>query len=442
MKFKEGLTHARSYLVFLAGLAFCMLLVIVLESHDPSSGVRASLWPEASAGIPAPARADLNSEEREAARIAWQYFENNIQPTTGLANSADKYPATTMWDTGSYLMALISAYRLNLINREIFDAKLSLALNSLAKLPLFEGALPNKSYNTLSLEMVDYNNQKTPRGIGWSAIDIGRLLVSFNIIAWQFPNHTPEVRAVLAHWKFDKMLSRGQIYGAALDETGNTAYVQEGRLGYEQYCAKSLSLIALDVTTAMNYRNFLKYVSINSIDIPVDSRNPERYHAHNYVVSEPYILDGLEYGWDGVSREFAFRVYRVQEERFRRTGIPTAVSEDNLDQPPYFVYNTVYTNGKAWNTITEKGEDASKFKSLSSKAVFGWYALYQTEYTRSLLHAVAPLNDPQRGWYAGRYEADGKPNRALTANTNAIILESLCFRKFGPLVSMHAAASL
>ena len=442
MTFKEGMIHARSYLVFLAGLLFCMVLVIVLESQDPSSGVHAGFWHETSTGITSPAPTELTPQETQWARIAWQYFENNYQPRTGLANSADKYPATTMWDTGSYLMALISANRLHIITENTFNERLSLALTSLSRLPLFEDTLPNKSYNALSLEMVDYNNNKTARGIGWSAIDIGRLLVPFNIIAWHYPEHTRELQQAMGRWRFDKMLRQGQLYGAALDDAGKTVYVQEGRLGYEQYSAKSFSLIGLDVTTAMNYRNFLKYVSINSIQIPVDARNPERYHAHNYVVSESYILDGLEYGWDVVSHEFAYRVYRAQEERFRQTQVLTAVSEDNLDQPPFFVYNTVYTNGKPWNAITEKGEDASKFKSLSTKAVFGWDALYSSDYTNRLVRKIASLCDPQRGWYAGLYEVSGQPNRALTANTNAIVLESLCFKKSGQLVTIGAPERL
>ena len=154
-------------------------------------------------------------------------------------------------------------------------------------------------------------------------------------------------------------------------------------------------------------------------------------------MSEPYILDGLEFGWDGYSHEFAYRVYKAQRERFQRTSHLTAVSEDNIDQAPYFVYNTVFTNGKAWNTITDKGEDASKFKSLSTKAVFGWHALYNDEYTDQLREAIRNANDPARGWYAGIYEANGQTNKAITANTNAIILESLCYRKYGQLVKVN-----
>ena len=44
------------------------------------------------------------------------------------------------------------------------------------------------------------------------------------------------------------------------------------------------------------------------------------------------------------------------------------------------------------------------------------------------------LYDPERGWYSGLYEATQTPNKAMTANTNAIILESLYYRRFGKLM--------
>jgi hypothetical protein len=133
-------------------------------------------------------------------------------------------------------------------------------------------------------------------------------------------------------------------------------------------------------------------------------------------------------------------VYGAQAERFRRTGVLTAVSEDNIDQAPYFVYNTVFTDGQPWKAITDQGADASAYKSISTKAVFGWDVLYKTPYTAQLLHRVTDLYDPARGWYAGLYEATQTPNKAIPANTNAIILESLCYRRFGALLQLADGA--
>ena len=437
MKIKENLIRARSHIVFLAGLSAAFGLVIGLENLNIESSPKTFTAVKKTREFDLPKPATLTEKEMEWARTAWAYFVNNTQPATGMVNSVDGYPSTTLWDTSSYLMAVIAAQRLGLIERDEFDRRISRVLASLTKAPLFEGKLPNKAYDTRTMAMVDYNNQPTDKGIGWSAIDIGRLLVPLNILVWQYPSHTNAVNQLLLAWDFDALLDEGVMVGAALAKNGEVQMVQEGRLGYEEYASKSLSLMGLDVSRALLYGDHLKYVDIYGVNVPTDSRVPERFHAHNYVVSEPYILDGIEYGWDETSSEFAYRVYRAQEERFKHTGQLTAVSEDNIDQAPYFVYNTVFSSGKAWNTITEKGEDASSFRSISTKAAFGWHMLYRNDYTDRLMKTVERLAVPGKGWYSGLYEVTGKPNTSITANTNGIILEALCYRNVGPMIGMR-----
>lgn len=436
MSFKQGLVRARSHIIFLTGLVTAFGLVGWLEGVSMGNAATPEAVVEASADVNIAPSRPLTAQEMEWARTAWRYFQNNTIPATGLVNSVDNYNASTLWDTSSYLMAVIAAQRLGIIDQTEFDARIFKALDSLAKLPLFEGKLPNKSYNTLSLQMVDYTNQPSEKGIGWSAIDIGRILVPFNTLAWNYPQHTTSVKKVLESWNTEPLLVDGVLHGAAVSDSGKTQYLQEGRLGYEEYAAKSFNLMGLDVSNSLRYTDFLKFVDIGGIQVATDSRDPQQYGAHNYVVSEPYILDGIEFGWDHISQELAWRVYKAQEKRAAETGILTAVSEDNIDQPPYFVYNTVFTSGKAWNAITETGEDASKFKSLSTKAAFGWHMLYETAYTQKLVEKVSSLADPQRGWYSGLYEVSGEPNKAITANTNGIILETLAYKQGGKLMKV------
>jgi Protein of unknown function (DUF3131) len=441
MTFKEGLLSARSHIIFLLGLFASFGLIFYLDglqlqtkNADSANQIEIPL----TQGIPEPVHGELTDLEREWAEIAWTYFRNNYQKETGLVNSVDEYPATSMWDTASYLMALISAQRLQIIDNKEFEEKLGKALNTLAQLSLFDGQLPNKSYNTISLQMADYKNNVTDRGIGWSAIDVGRILVPLNIIMWNYPKFMPEIRAIVSKWQLPKLLINGELQGATVDPaTNKTVYVQEGRLGYEEYSAKSFNLLGLDVSKSMNYKDYLAFVDIYGIEIPIDKRDPEKFHAHNYVVSENYILDGLEYGWDYLSKEFAYRVFKAQEARYQNTGLVTAVSEDNIKDDPYFVYNTVYTDGKAWNAIGEKGEDATQYKTISTKAAIGWSILYKTPYSQKLVDAVKHLYDPKKGWYSGYYEVLKKTNEALSANTNAIILETLCFKKFGRLLAVY-----
>jgi len=456
---ESNLVKARSSVVFIVALLTAFFAVWLIEKQS-SAALNALSSPtklaaatssqldvaqqtqalqqvklEISADMAAPAapRA-LTEQEAQWARIAWRYFKNNTDGKTGLVNSVDGYTATTMWDTASSLMALVSARQLEIITQKEFDARQSKVLTSLGRMPLFDQALPNKSYNTATLAMVDYENQPTPAGIGWSAIDLGRLLVPLNLIAWNHPQHAQAVRKLIARWDTSRLTRNGQLFGSHNDQ-GKVELVQEGRLGYEQYAAKTFALMGLDTAQAADYRSHLQQVEVYGIQVPFDRRDAASLGAHNYVLSEPYVLDGLEFGWDRFSRELAWRVYRAQEERFRRTGVLTAVSEDHVDRPPYFVYNTVFTNGKPWNTLTEKGEDASALRSLSVKAAFGWYALYRSEYTAQLIKAVAPLHEPTKGWYAGLYEEGNKPNTSVNANTNAVVLESLAYIAHGKLLS-------
>lgn len=445
MNFLQHLKAARSRIAIILGLLASVGIIVTIDNSNLSIAQRQRLFKnfgtnqsgnvflvDTSKGIPEPPQSDLSEQEIYYAKIAWRYFERNYQEKTGLVNSVDQYPASTMWDTGSYLMGLISAYKLGIISEDVFKNRIKSCLQALASLPLYDNELPNKSYNTLTKQMANYDNSPSPRGIGWSAIDVGRLFVPMNILTWQYPEFAADVREVLKRFRFKHVVQGGILYGAVVGDSNKTEYPQEGRIGYEEYAAKSYSIMGSDVFGALKYDDFLEYVNINGIQIPTDSRSPDRYKAFNYVVSEPYILDGLEYGFDNLSKEFAYRVYRAQEERFRKSGILTAVSEDNIDTVPYFVYNTVFTAGKEWNCITDKGEDVSQFRSLSTKAVFGWYALYQTEYTKKMLERASTLYDAEKGWYSGLYERTGKPNKAITCNTNAIILEALCYKKFGP----------
>lgn len=436
MSFKQNLVRARSHIIFLTGLVTAFGLVGWLEGISMGNASTPEAMVDVSKDVQiAPVR-PLTAQELAWAKTAWKYFQNNTVAETGLVNSVDNYNASTLWDTSSYLMAVIAAQRLGIIEQTEFDARIFKALDTLAKIPLFDGKLPNKSYNTQSLQMVDYNNQPSKKGIGWSAIDIGRILVPFNVLAWHYPQHTAAVKKVMASWNTQPMLVEGVLHGAVVTDKGETRYLQEGRLGYEEYAAKSFNLMGLDVSNSLRYTDFLRFVDIEGIPIGTDSRDPQQYGAHNYVVSEPYILDGIEFGWDHISQELAWRVYKAQEKRAATTGVLTAVSEDNIDQPPYFVYNTVFTSGKAWNAITEKGEDASQFKTLSTKAAFGWHMLYETDYTHKLVEKAAGLADPQRGWYSGVYEASGQPNKAITANTNGIILEALAYKQSGRLMKL------
>lgn len=391
-----------------------------------------------SADLPAdPAPRALTPQEQQWARIAWAYFERNVRQETGLAGSVEGFAGTTLWDTGSYLLALIAAHDLELIDKRGFDLRMAKALVALDRLPLYGGKLPNKSYDAATLRMTDYANQPSEQGIGWSAIDLGRVVVPLQALAWRHPVHTPAARRLLARWDVAPLARKGELFGLHADAAGTPQAAQEGRLGYEQYAARSLALLGIDVSAAADWRAHLREVDVEGVAVCTDDRDPKQFGAPNFVTSEPYVLEGLEFGWTGLARECAWRAYKAQEARFRKTQEPTAVSEDHVDRAPYFVYNSVWTAGRPWATVTEKGEDAAALRSLSTKAAFAWHALLRTDYTAKLVETAAPLHEADKGWYAGLYEEGRQPNKALAANTNAVVLESLAYIARGPLLRLR-----
>jgi hypothetical protein len=390
-------------------------------------------------------RGPLTERELGMARTCWKYFEKNTQPS-GLANAVDNYPSTTLWDTASYIAAIVSARELGLVAPQQADERLQRVLEALAKLSLFRGELPNKVYHAQTLEQVDYANK--PGEVGFSAIDIGRLLVWLRIVKERFPAFADAADRVVLRWKFGNVVDRsGMMFGANVGNDGGTRYVQEGRLGYEEYAARGFELWGFDTVLASRADPYAT-TPIFCVPVPYDARDPRKYYQHNYVVTESYALDGLEFGWDRTldrdagegrhshpwMKDFADRVYQVQENRFAATGILTARSEHQLDAEPYFVYDTVFTDGHAWNTITDTGRHVPEFAAVALKAALGMWALWKSPYTDRLFEAIAGRFEPELGFHEGILENGKGSIKAFTANNNGIMLETLLFKHQGKLL--------
>ncbi len=394
----------------------------------------------------------LSAREMEMARTAWKFFEKNYQPQTGLVNAGDQYPSTTMWDISAYLGALVAVVELGIIDQNTFDGRVTKLFDSFSKVELFQNELPNKCYNTITLEKVNYANQ--PGEIGFSAIDLARFLIWAKIIKERHPQHADRIDSCVLRWNFKNVIdSTGQMYGA-FSEGGQVKYVQEGRLGYEEYSAKGFQLWGFDTRRAAKPEPY-DTRSIYGIEIPYDKRDPRVLAAHNYVVSESYVLDGIEMNWDTalddvstdmkhtdpVIAEFAERIYKVQEERFRRTGIMTARTEHQLDKDPYFVYDAIFTDGYPWNTITEPGKYVPEFAAVALKAALGLWVLWDTKYTDKLFEYISKAFDPQVGYYEGIYEKSQQPIKAFTMNNNGIMLEVLLYKVKGKLLRFSGRES-
>lgn len=377
---------------------------------------------------------DLCEEDLEIARIAWIYFEKNYNPETGLYNSANNYRSTTMWDTGSAISATIAARDFGFIDKKEFDDRIMAMFKTLNTMKLFNGEAPNKAYNTKTGDMVDYRNKSTPDGIGVSILDLGRLVSWMNTLQCIHPKYKTMTKKTIDRWDFKRLIKDGQMYGLARDEvTKKIKVLQEGRLGYEQYTGKVFRNLGFDMSIASTYNNKHRgEMEIMGVPIAFDKRDPREFGANNYVITESYSMDATENGIDSENRQLIRNIFDVQKERWKRTGIVTAVSEDNIDRKPWFLYNSIFNAGIPWSTINPRGIRFPQLKSVSTKAALSMAVLYpEDEYSQVLMDKIESAYSLEKGWYSGVYENGIGYNTTATANTNGNIMGNMLYKKYG-----------
>ena len=425
----------RSSLVFLAGLTLAAGIAVGVDGWGRFMLASNTAELTYDGARPVLTAQELSEDDLEAAKIAWRYFEQNFRPETGMVDSVAGFPSGTLWDQGSYLFALLSAQGLGLIDKGTLDYRVGRLLDGMSRLPLFNDLLPNKVYNSETLEMVDYKNNVSEDGVGWSALDIARMLMALRVLEHRNPEYGPQIRGILSKWTLPAMAYQGVLQGAGV-EGGEVEQRQEGRIGYEQYGARAAAMWGLDTLKAANAQPIMEWQTISGVEVPVDLRTASAFRAITPTLSEPFFMQGLELGFDSETGLLASRVYEAQEQRYERTGQMTMVSEDNINQAPYFLYSSVYSNAEPWAVVTEDGEKHPELRTVSLKAAFAWDALYGTDYTDMVRTSLKDL-ETERGWAAGRYEATGEINDVVTLNTNAVVLEAMHYIAKGPLWSLY-----
>ena len=380
-----------------------------------------------------PTFVQLDDAEYVFAQTAWAYFEQNTDPQTGLVPSVRKFKSMTLWDQGGYLLAVTSAQKLGIITRNEASGRLLRALGSIAKLPLYRNQLPNKAYNISTLIMTDYANKPVPHGIGWSALDIMRFMTGMLAVTQTFPELLPITQTIINKWDLSQLTEAGRFRGLAVRGKTNGRYVQEGRIGYEQYAGRTGIKIGLPVELAVQYDPILRWQSYYGSNLPGDIRTAKTHGVSAVTTSEPFLLEALEYGWREDAYWVASHVCDAQIFRYNQTGQLTSLSEDHIKGKPYFAYNAILVDEKPFTSVTAKRTDVSDKRGISTKGSFGWWALLRHPYTFALLESLAHLQT-DGGWYAGLFEADMSANKILTLNTNAVVLEALHYKALGPLV--------
>ena len=370
---------------------------------------------------------------REVAKTAWAYLDSYYQPATGFVNATPDWANTTVWDLGGQLIAYHAAKELGLLPRDEFLRRTRRTLETLERVELFRGAAYNKLYSTK-------DGSIGRSRLGWSATDLGRLLVGLKILSVHEPELAPLAEKVARRNNFSQIVKNGYVHGQLIGSKGKPWTFQEGRIGYEQYVAAGFHAWGADVERARAWkRNAAKPIAVHGIELPRDRRYQDR------LLSEPFILHGIELGFDADMGDLASRVLRAQEQRYRATGKVTVASEDAVSVAPhYFYYYCVLCNGKPFVVdVSSPGHELNTPRWVSTKATFGWHALMPSEYTAKAMAFVAAARDPKRGWASGVFEDTGASTKTWDINTAAVLLEVAFYQLRGrvPLIQPASVAA-
>jgi hypothetical protein len=368
----------------------------------------------APAGVPAapPLTKDEVALYREMARLSWSYLDKYYQSSTGFVNATPEWANTTVWDIGGQILAFLAAKELGLLPPAEFHRRTAKTLTTLEKAPLFRDAAYSKLYTTTTGTIGDAR-------AGWSATDLGRLLVALKVLSVREPQHAAQAERVAKRNDYTQIVKDGYVHGQLIGSNGKPWTFQEGRIGYEQYVARGFDAWGENVNNALSLKTNAVPDTVLGVEIMRDKRWQDR------LLSEPFILYGIELGMPADVQGLAVNVLKAQEARYKQTGTVTIASEDALSvKPHYFYYYCVFCNGKPFVIdISTPGKEMDSPRWVSTKGAFGWHALFPGEYTKTAIDYVTPAKDPKKGWSSGVFEGSRESTNTHDINTAAVLME-------------------
>jgi uncharacterized protein DUF3131 len=366
----------------------------------------------------------------EAAKSAWSYVMRMREPTTGLVKPLEHYDYVTVWDIGSMLAALYSAHGLGLIDTPAYESWVGQILDTLARAPMYDNRVLNKWYDARA-------GGKHGRGYGdewwgWSTTDLGRLLVWLKIVGTG-SRFEPLTTQIVQRNDFRQIVDGGYLWGEDRDQAGHPRRYQEGRIGYEQYAAWGFALWGHRAEKALRLAENAIPIEIMGEKVAADVRRWDRLN------NEPFLLWGLEIGWDAETEAFVRRLLNVQQARFRQTGQVTITGEDAIPLPPhYFYYYDVYANGMDFAVeVHDRDAVVDGPRWISAKSALAAHALIPGRYTQAAVAALRPTLTGAK-WGSGLYEQTGAPTGGGSINMAGVILTAALVHQTGEPVLAHA----
>ena len=337
------------------------------------------------------------------ARAAWRYFQPGVgvNPSTGLHYANKDWHRLTDWDLGDYLVAIVDAEGLGILNPEGewgANHRLDKILDFLQTRPLNADGLPYLVYDS---DTGGLPPEVTP--VATNVYDSGRLFSALHYLA----QHRPDL-------------------ASTIDQ------IVHNRCNY----TKLLDSFPTDATPEMYYiANGFRFFGFNNSRIQSDIDAPRRMMAGEQVevygvrlpktnlISEQILHGMFELNPNPQFREIALKTYLVQEGRWMATGKFTAFTEGGYDAEPYYIYEYVLLPPKSWAIMAYGVGELSLIPVAYFKAALGFHALYHTSYTESMIQSLTDQLITDQGFYEGVDES-GRVIHVLTDKTNSLVINA------------------
>ena len=412
--------------------SFGVAVILITSICVSSACSKAQPAGTAQAATTQAAQAPLTAQERQlymdAARTSWNFVNSITESSTGLARAHARYSFVTLWDIAGVIAANYVAHELGFINDGVYDSHITRILATLSTVDLFENTAFNRIYDAQTGRMVDNGSPAkiSNIGAGYSSVDIGRLLIWLRIISIHQPKYTAQTTQIVRRLNFRKILDDGRLQAVDVSPNGRSRdEFAEQEIGYQQYALSGFAMWGGKVDRdGLDVQRDVAKIKINGVQLLTNNSGNDR------VMSEPFIMIGIETGFRSPQlQRQAAQVLAAQQARYQQTGIVTAITEDAMPDPPYyFYYYSLWHNDRPF--VVEgpgKNKEVSRPRWVSSKAAFGWSAVFPSPYTELLLRTVQPARTAM-GYGGGVYEGTQRATGIPSLNTAAIIMESALFR--------------
>lgn len=399
----------------------------VSVKSEPARLLRtASRWPARTAS------SEVDTKEHEQllndAKSAWSYFERLSDPETGLVPATawveegqiETYRFSTMWDTGTLLLAIVSAHSIGILDDDAFEVRLKAALAGLATGTFNGMRLPKGLTST---------DGKAKGDDDYNASDTARLLISLHLVQ-SYAKQDLGIADILAGWDLEKTIRDGTpltVRGSKL--------VSAYRSNYAGYIARGFGLWNYPVTSPY-------------ADPSPGSRFDQGVQILHDVAqfgpigTEPHLLEAVELGASSVAAAAAEALFAAQIDKHRATGKLVCVSEGPVNREPWFVYQGYQISDDGGQWTVEALDPSPRFQTkgfiravemLNSKGAFLWNAHRPNDYTDRLVNQVREKAATSKlGFSPGVFSVTGQSDQAYSdINTNGVILQAIAFRLKG-----------